>query len=342
LERERPPESAGIRIYHLEHADAEETAKILQEFPRTQTSHPGDQVTLALLDDRVRVHADPATNSLIVHGPSDAFAILEGVIGKLDIPRAMVYVEVLLLEVNGRHELEIGAEWIAAGKGSVNGEDAAVGGGFVNVPEESALGGLAEGQLPEGFSVGVFSQAIEIGGVTYNNLAGLISAVKTERDVDIVSTPQILVIDNEEAKLNVGRNVPFQTTTSTTDNESFNSFEYRDIGTILKVTPHVGAKNQVRLDIGLEFSVLESTTDFRPTTIKRTVDTSLLLAEKQTIVIGGLVEDIQGVSEFKVPLLGDIPGIGWLFKYSRKSRQMTRIYVFLTPRILRHPSETET
>jgi general secretion pathway protein D len=98
----------------------------------------------------------------------------------------------------------------------------------------------------------------------------------------------------------------------------------------------------VRLDIGLEFSVLESTTDFRPTTIKRTVDTSLLLAEKQTIVIGGLVEDIQGVSEFKVPLLGDIPGIGWLFKYSRKSRQMTRIYVFLTPRILRHPSETET
>jgi general secretion pathway protein D len=340
MDRERRPESARSRVYPLQHADAEETAEILQEFPRMQMSHPGSQATLALLNDQVRVHADKATNSLIVHGPPDAFDILEDVIGRLDIPRAMAYIEVLLLEVSGQREMEIGAEWVAAGKGSVSGNTAAAGGGFVNSPEESALPGLAAGQLPEGFSVGVFSQAIEIGGVNYNNLAALLSAVQKDRDVDIVSTPQILVIDNQEAKLNVGRNIPFQTATSTTDNETYNSFEYRDVGTTLTVTPHIDAGRRVQLDIGLELSQLESTTDFRPTTIKRTVDTSVRVEENRTVVIGGLIEDIEAVSEFKVPLLGDIPGLGRLFKFNRKSRQQTRIYVFLTPRILRHPSET--
>jgi general secretion pathway protein D len=231
----------------------------------------------------------------------------------------------------------LGTEWTAAGSTTIGNRDAVVGGGFLT--PTSAIPALTQGVLPQGFSFGVFTEAIDIAGIKFNNLTALVQAFKQDRDVNILQTPQILTTENEEAKINVGRNIPFQTQSSTTDNQTFNSFEYRDVGTILKITPHISIERLVRLTIGLEVSALESTTDFRPTTLKRTIDTTVIVDDKSTIVIGGLIEDTNAVSVYKVPLLGDIPVLGWLFKVQKSSQQKTNLYIFLTPHVINNPSE---
>ena len=166
-------------------------------------------------------------------------------------------------------------------------------------------------------------------------MTALVQAVKDESNVNILSTPQILITDQEEAKINVGKNIPFQTRTSSSFDQTYLSFEYRDVGTTLKVTPQISDNDTVRLNIGLEVSLLESTTDFKPTTLVRTIDTSVLVKDSGTVVIGGLIENSPARSENKVPLLGDIPLLGWLFKEQTQSRQKTNLLVFLTPRVLK-------
>ena len=145
-------------------------------------------------------------------------------------------------------------------------------------------------------------------------------AYKKDRDVNILSTPQLLTTDNQEASITVGKNIPFQTTTSTTNNDTYNSFEYRDVGKTLKITPQINKDRMVRLNLSLEVSALESTVDFRPTTLKRTVETTVMVKDSSTVVIGGLIDDNFAQTEYKVPCLGDIPGLGWLFK-TRSTRQ---------------------
>ncbi|MGW8187151.1 MAG: type II secretion system protein GspD, partial [Desulfobacterales bacterium] len=120
------------------------------------------------------------------------------------------------------------------------------------------------------------------------------------------------------------------------------SFEYRDVGTTLKVTPQISDNETVRLNIALEVSLLESTTDFKPTTLVRTVDTSVLVKDSETVVIGGLIENSPARSENKVPLLGDIPLLGWLFKEQTQSRQKNNLLVFLTPRVLKTSTDASS
>lgn len=342
LDRETPRGKEKIRVYYLEYADAEEIAKVLQNLPSKEGTSVKEKAAAGaagapLLSGKVNITADKATNSLVITASSDDYTVVEEVIKKLDIPRPMVYIEAVIMEVNTRSDFSLGTEWTAAGDTTISGKEAAVGGGFL--APGSAIPGLTQGILPQGFSFGVFTEAIEIAGIQFNNLTALVQAFKEDRDVNILQTPQILTTENEEAKINVGRNIPFQTRTSTTDNETFNSFEYRDVGTILKITPHISLERLVRLTIGLEVSALESTTDFRPTTLKRTIDTTVIVGDKSTIVIGGLIDDNKAVSEFKVPLLGDIPVLGWLFKFQNQSEQKTNLFIFLTPHVINNPSE---
>ncbi|MFO7686765.1 MAG: type II secretion system secretin GspD [Desulfobacterales bacterium] len=342
LDRETPRGKEKIRVYYLEYANAEEIAKVLQNLPSkdtttTKETAAGGAAGAPLLAGKVNITADKATNSLVITASSDDYTVVEEVIKKLDIPRPMVYIEAVIMEVNAQRDFSLGTEWTAAGDTTIGNRDAAVGGGFLT--PTSAIPGLTQGILPQGFSFGVFTEAIDIAGIKFNNLTALVTAFKQDRDVNILQTPQILTTENEEAKINVGRNIPFQTRTSTTDNETFNSFEYRDVGTILKITPHISIERLVRLTIGLEVSALESTTDFRPTTLKRTIDTTVIVDDKSTIVIGGLIDDTSAVAEFKVPLLGDIPVLGWLFKYQNRSQQKTNLYIFLTPHVINNPSE---
>jgi general secretion pathway protein D len=340
LDAEMPVNKGRFRVYHLKNADAEQLAKILRELPQ-KPGQPVGKGAAPVISDKVQITADKATNSLIIMADGDEYQVIESVIEKLDAPRAMVYIEALIMEVNADKTFNLGSEWAAAGKGNVDGKAAAIGGAFLQPLEETNLPGLGQGALPGGFSMGIFSEKIEIAGMEFNNIAALVHAVKEDKDVNIVSTPQILTTDNEEAKINVGKNIPFQTRTSTSDNDTFNSFEYRDVGTILKITPHITKERTVRLAIGLEVSVLESSTDFRPTTLKRTVDTTVMVSDANTVVIGGLIDDNHAVSISKVPLLGDIPVLGWLFKYKKEARTKTNLYVFLTPHVIQHPGQLD-
>ncbi|MDP4978353.1 MAG: type II secretion system secretin GspD [Desulfobacterales bacterium] len=342
IDRETPRGKEKIRVYYLEYANAEDIAKVLQNLPSKEGTSVKEKAAAGaagapLLSGKVNITADKATNSLVITASSDDYTVVEEVIKRLDIPRPMVYIEAVVMEVNAQRDFSLGTEWTAAGTTNIGNKPAAVGGGFLT--PTSAIPALTQGVLPQGFSFGVFTEAIDIAGIKFNNLTALVQAFKQDRDVNILQTPQILTTENEEAKINVGRNIPFQTQSSTTDNQTFNSFEYRDVGTILKITPHISIERLVRLTIGLEVSALESTTDFRPTTLKRTIDTTVIVDDKSTIVIGGLIEDTNAVSVYKVPLLGDIPVLGWLFKVQKSSQQKTNLYIFLTPHVINNPSE---
>lgn len=342
IDRETPRGKEKIRVYYLEYANAEDIAKVLQNLPSKEGTSVKEKAAAGaagapLLSGKVNITADKATNSLVITASSDDYTVVEEVIKRLDIPRPMVYIEAVVMEVNAQRDFSLGTEWTAAGTTNIGNKPAAVGGGFLT--PTSAIPALTQGVLPQGFSFGVFTEAIDIAGIKFNNLTALVQAFKQDRDVNILQTPQILTTENEEAKINVGRNIPFQTQSSTTDNQTFNSFEYRDVGTILKITPHISIERLVRLTIGLEVSALESTTDFRPTTLKRTIDTTVIVDDKSTIVIGGLIEDTNAVSVYKVPLLGDIPVLGWLFKVQKSSQQKTNLFIFLTPHVINNPSE---
>ena len=340
LDQKTLREKGKIRVYYLKNANAEELVKVLQELPAGSKAAQPVKGARSILGSETGIYADAATNSLILSAESDEeLQTLENLIAQLDGPRAMVHVEVLIMEVDARDDFRLGVEWTAVGETQIDGKAAAIGGGFVQAPQDSALPGFVNGTFPNGFAVGVFTEAIDIAGVTFNNLTALIQAVKEERDVTVLSTPQILVTDQEEAKINVGKNIPFQTRTSSSFDQTYNSYEYRDVGTILKVTPQISDNETVRLNIGLEVSLLESTTDFKPTTFKRTIDTSVLVKDSETVVIGGLIENSPARSENKVPLLGDIPLLGRLFKYETQSRQKTNLLVFLTPRVLKKSSD---
>jgi general secretion pathway protein D len=340
LDRETPRGKEKIRVYYLEHANAEDIVKVLQDLPTQEAAAQGKgKPTAPVVSEKVNISADRATNSLVITASSDDYAVIEEVIKKLDIPRPMVYIEAVIMEVNAQADFSLGTEWSAAGSTEIGNRAAAVGGSFISSTPN--LPGLVQGIPPQGFSFGVFTEAIEIAGVQFNNLTALVNAFKQDRDVNILQTPQILTYENEEAKINVSTNIPYQTQSSTTNNQSFNSFEYRDVGTILTITPHISIERMVRLNIGLEVSALESTTDFRPTTLRRTINTTVVVGDKNTIVIGGLIEDSGAVVEEKVPLLGDIPVLGWLFKVQKSSSKKTNLFFFLTPHVVNSPDEAK-
>ena len=344
LDKETPRGKEKIRVYYLENATAEDLAKVLSELPTKQEGGVKGKGAPAL-SEAIRITADKATNSLIISAAADDYVIIEEIIRKLDIPRAMVYLEALIMEVSVTKDFRLGTEWTAVGDATIGGREAAVGGGFVNRPEQSSLPGLVTGVPPSGLSLGVFTEAINIAGVQFNNLAAVVNAFQDDEDINILSTPQILTTDNEEAKINVGENIPYQTRVSTSEagNETFNTFEYRDVGIILTITPHISKDRLVRLSISLEVTNVASTSlDLQPTTKKRTIDTTAIVKDTNTIVIGGLIDDKNTVSEFKVPVLGDIPIVGWLFKSQSSRREKVNLFVFLTPHVVQTPDEAAT
>jgi general secretion pathway protein D len=171
----------------------------------------------------------------------------------------------------------------------------------------------------------------------------VVQAYKKDRDVSILSTPQILTTDNQEARIYVGKNLPFQTTATATatGNEVYNSFEYRDVGKTLKITPQISKDRRVKLEISLEVTALESTTDFRPTTLKRTIDTTAIVNDGNTVVLGGLIDSDTANVYYKTPCLGDIPGLGMLFRSTARGGSKTNLYVFLTPHVIQNEEEAK-
>jgi general secretion pathway protein D len=342
LDKPTPKDKGKIRVYYLEHATAEELAAVLQAQTSGKSKAAAKGGKAPLLSGQATITADKATNSLIIMADNEDYQVLEEIIKKLDIPRAMVFIECLIMEVNTNKDFTLGTEWKAFGEAHHNGRDGAAGGGFSG-DESSSLAGLAtSGALPSGLSLGVFGEAINISGILFPSIAAIIEVYKKDKNVQIISTPQLLTTDNEEAKIYVGKNIPFQTrSTAEGGTETYSSYEYRDVGTSLKITPQISQDGMVRLAISQEVTKLESTTDFRPTTLKRTIDTTVVVDDNSTVVIGGLIDDSFSKTEYKVPILGDIPLLGWLFKSRKTEREKTNLFVFLTPHVINNKADAQ-
>jgi general secretion pathway protein D len=195
--------------------------------------------------------------------------------------------------------------------------------------------------LPAGFSLGVFGEAIQIGSLTFPNLGAIFQAYQKDADVHIISKPQILTTDNEEANIYVGENVPYLTKEATGE-QTYQTYEYKDVGVTLTITPQINQDRFVRLKIFQEnISLKEGTEQFRPTTLKRSAETTVIVKDKNTIVIGGIIGESAEKATYKTPCLGDIPVLRWLFSALSRSQNKTNLFVFLTPYVIENPAEAK-
>lgn len=346
LDKKVPRGDEKIRVYYLEHATAEDLAKVLQEMPvKKSTQSSEGKKTAPVISDMVKITADTATNSLIIMAEKEDYPVLEEVIHKLDIPRAMVYIECLIMEVNVSSGFELGTQW-QVGDGydtDSDGNDQGVYFGSFKGSDGGSFTSAAAGGLGSGFSAGIMGKSITIGGVSFPTLGAVIQAYQSDKDSHILSTPQILTTDNEEATLTIGKNVPYQTRSAAeSGTDTYSSYEYKDVGITLKITPQISKDRLVRLNVYQEITKLDSanqTDTDRPTTLKRKIETTLIVEDGNTVVIGGLIDETLSSSEYKVPCLGDIPGLAYLFKTTSTGDEKTNLYVFLTPRVVKNPLE---
>jgi general secretion pathway protein D len=181
--------------------------------------------------------------------------------------------------------------------------------------------------------------------VTFPDIQAIVRAYQTDKDVHILATPQLLTTENEEAVITVGKNVPFQTRSAADSaTEVYSSYEYRDVGITLKITPQISKGRLVRLNVFQELTKLDTVNQNnpdRPTTFKRQIETAIIVEDTFSVVIGGLIDETVTQSQYKTPCLGDVPGLGWAFKTISEGEERTNLYVFLTPRVVRNPLEVQ-
>ena len=280
------------------------------------------------------IQADAATNSLIITAPSNIYNNMRAVIDMLDVRRAQVYVEALIAEVTADKAAELGIQWQGAGA-NTNGDLVAGGTNFggsgtniIGVGTSIATGTPLT--LGTGFNVGV---------VRGGNLGLLARAMQTDADANILSTPNLMMLDNEEAKIVIGQNLPFITGTqngTAANPNPFQTIERKDVGLTLKIKPQISEGGTVKMVISQEVSSVQDLTNPAGViTNKRSLDTTVLVDDGQTLVLGGLIQDQVSKGEFKVPLLGDIPVLGWLFRYETRKSSKTNLMIFIRPSVLR-------
>ena len=340
LDGEIAKTEGNVHVYYLQNATAAELAKVLNALPEEGGGNEeGGKVKTRGLSREVRIQPDEETNSLVITADKDDYGVLEQVIKKLDIPRRMVYLEALILEVDTEKSFDVGVQW--QGGGAFSGGDGAVVGGYAGASGFDQVAALASAAtLPTGLSLGVLKQGITIGDITFPNIAAILRAYKSDTDINIISTPQILTTDNKKAEISVGENVPYITSRNTSAGEQdYTQYEYRDVATKLSIVPHINQAGSLRLEVATEVVRIKDNSADTPTTFKRTASTTVVLNDNDTVVIGGIIGHDSSENEWKVPLLGDIPGLGWLFKTKSSSNTKTNMFIFITPRIVRNPAE---
>ncbi|WP_083953561.1 type II secretion system secretin GspD [Thauera butanivorans] len=298
------------------------------------------------------VQADPINNALIINAPDAIYRNLRQVIDQLDRRRAQVYIEALIAEISTERAAEFGLQWIGAGS-SGSGSNAvgiiggtAFGSGGNNLLQ--LIGSTANGGTPSlpgnGLNIAIGGGRVNIPGIgEVFSLGVLARFLENEVSANILSTPNIVTLDNEEAKIVVGRNLPFvtgqytNTGGGTTPANPFQTIERRDVGLTLQVRPQISEGGSIRLQIYQEASALLGSAEAAngPVTTKRSIESMVLVDDGSIIALGGLVEDSYSGGEEKVPVLGDLPVAGSLFRYSTRKRSKTNLVVFLRPVILR-------
>ena len=341
----------GTRVRYLKYADAEKIAAKLKE--QVQASTASAQATggggaQAAQEKGTTIWADPATNALVMTAPSKLMRQLMDVVDKLDIRRLEVQVEAIIVEITGNKNIDLGVNW------AVDASRADIGaGGFVSpigtggtslatvAAAAQSVAALTPAAVPTGITLGIGRLA-----KTGTNFAVLLNAIAGTANTNIISTPTIVTLDNQEAQIKVATEVPFVTgqyasTQATSSGTSgvvnpFQTIQRQEVGTILKITPQITDDGTVLLKIDQEVSSLIksaiATVDVQ--TSKRVINTRVLANDGEIIVLGGLISDTVTESEQRVPFFGSLPLIGNLFRVRASTKEKTNLMVFLRPKIL--------
>ncbi len=360
--------SGNIHVVYLKNADATKLAITLRAAMTAQGSQPaagsfstatpvagasaatstlGASNPAAQPSTGGQIQADPATNALIITAPEPQYRQLRSVIDMLDQRRAQVFVESLIAEVSADKAAEFGVQWVS-GTGTngstvgLLGTNFAVGG--TNLLSLAA--GAASGQYNASTGLNVAIGQQRNGALALGALARFL---QSSGDANVLSTPNLLTLDNEEAKIVIGQNVPFVTGQYTANNSSsgavnpFQTIERKDVGLTLRVKPQISESGTVKLQIFQEVSSIDSKSSSTAGLItnKRSIESSVLVDDGSIVVLGGLLQDDTTNSQEKVPGLGDMPFFGNLFKSEARSRKKTNLMVFLRPVVVRDGAATE-
>ncbi|MDO9074975.1 MAG: type II secretion system secretin GspD [Rubrivivax sp.] len=367
----------GMWVVHLKNADAARLATVVraafgafgstsgggggtQATPSPQAAAPatpanaplgsggGGLATAAQPSTGGFIQADPATNSLIITAPEPLYKQVRALIDQLDTRRAQVYIESMIVEVAGGDAADFGFQWQGLLGKSGDKTGLAVGTNFTPAGGQGNIIGINTGAVQGQINVG---EGLNLGilraynGVT--TLAAIARALQSQAETNIVSTPNLITLDNEEAKIVVGENVPFITgqftgaggTGGATTNP-FQTIERKDVGITLRIRPQIGEGGAVRMTIFQEQSSVKQdtaagTTNAGPSTTKRSIENTVVVDDGAILVLGGLIEDRFITNKSKVPLLGDIPWLGALFRSESRERRRTNLMVFLRPIVMR-------
>jgi len=340
--------SGNTHVIYLKYAKAENLEKILtglKEQGAKAKSGTGVKVapvagvaTGSVISQNAIIQADEETNSLIVTADPNTVKNLKAVIRQLDIRRAQVLIEAIIAEITTSKNKEVGVGMAVDGSPSSNNTIPVGISNLAGIGDllTAAIGGTVPTSIPSGLSLGL--GGTNSSGVRYGML---LRALQSDQNTNILSTPNIVTLDNEEAELIVGQNLPFVTgsftgTGSTDPQNPFQTIERQDVGLTLKVTPQINEGDTVKLVLEQETSsVIPGTVDLGIATRKRSIKTSVLVDDGGILILGGLIQEEVTDTESKVPLLGDIPVLGFLFRSQNTTKSKANLMVFLRPSILR-------
>ncbi len=336
-----PPER-DIFVIKLKNADVEQTSKTLTNLVARSLKKkpviPGQQpITQGdAFEAPVQIHTDTPTNSLIITATKRDFQQLKPIIESMDVRRHQVYVEGVILEISVDRLRELGSDPSAISVFKENPVGGVIG---VNAEPLSSLAAISAAFT--GLDPGLVS-------LTNLNLRAFLKVLLTATDANVLATPQVLTLDNVNARINVGENRPFVTGSGTVGatGSILTTVERRDVGVILEITPHIMEDDMIRLEVTQEITAVlpipqtvGNDVAVGPTTTKRSATTTILAKNGETVALGGLIREDVTIERTKIPFLGDIPFLGWLFKSDSTNKTKLNLLLFLTPTILKESSQ---
>jgi len=331
--------SGNTTVIYLRYAKAKDLVPVLTGVTKS-LGKTGKGKSAARTD--INIQADESSNALVINAPPNILRTIRAVVRQLDIRRAQVLIEAIIAEVSYSKSSELGIQWAVDGTdgGNKNGPI-----GLLNFPSFGS-GILSLLESPPAAAAGMSGLSVGLGSFNSNGdpqLAMLIRALAGDANTNILSTPSLVTLDNEEARIVVGQNVPFitgqyaNTGGGSTPLNPFQTIERQDVGLTLTIKPQINEGDAVKLEVDQEISsIANSTVGADLITNKRQITTSVMVEDGQILVLGGLIEDNLTEGEQKVPGLGDIPLVGWLFKYKSVRKTKTNLMAFIRPTILKN------
>lgn len=330
------------RVFYLKNARAEDVEKVLSKLVSSlsqQAGKTGTASTTSSSNSKVSISSDNATNSILAIGDKELYDNLDSLISKLDVPRRQVYVEALILETSIDKSSEFGVEWFTgagSGSGALVGSSSN-GGNLGSIISSITQGASSISGIGTGLGIGVIGNIISFQGAKFPSIGALVSAVRSSSGINIISNPQILTLNNSAAEVFVGENMPYQTSTKfDSNNNPVQTYDYRDVGVKLKVTPQISSDDMVTLAIEQEIKKVSNSavSSTAPTTLTRTTNTTVKLKNHSIMVISGMIKDDSTTKVSGIPGLSQIPVLGWLFKRETTSTQKTNVMLFITAHII--------